>query len=230
MSKRFILPMLSMCMVGILSGPVRADDWSSTPINWNGMQQSGSGDCSPTVQQQQQANQIAQIDGATAIAKQFYDVLPPGSFNKLSCLDNLFNSGGLNLIFNPPSLTQVINMLKQAVCNVVNAEVQKVMQPLSQMLSSSGSLPLGQVIPGLNLGSLGMGISVSPSFGNSNGSLINTNINSVLSRPFGFNPAASPSLFGNSNAGGSSGPAITNSVIGGGDTSSLFGNSNGTSP
>ena len=94
------------------------------------------------------------------------------SFTGLSCIDRLFNSGGLNVIFNPPNLSQIINMLEQAICNKAQQMFSSLMQPVSQMLSqATGSLGGGQMLggggffPGISLSSLGGGINTSTGSG-----------------------------------------------------------------
>jgi hypothetical protein len=207
--------------------PAMAQSSASDPgISWNSMPQQSGADCSPSVRQQQQAMQVAQIDGSKAVANQFYDILPPGSFSQMSCLDRML--GGLNIIFNPPNLEDLLKMLADKVCNMAMQQVMKDIAPLSQRLN--GALPLGQVIPGLNLGSLGMGASVSPSFGNANGSLVNTNINSVLRQPFGFSQQQFPGLFGNGSASGSNGGSQSGSAGLFGNTGAANSNGSGSDP
>jgi hypothetical protein len=92
-----------------------------------------------------------------------------GTYGQASCLNNLLGNG-INIIFSPPTLDSLLNMLMQAACHEVQSLVSQAIQPLSQSVYQAFSL--NGLVPGLNLGSLGgsAGISVGPS---SSGGLLN---------------------------------------------------------
>jgi hypothetical protein len=86
-----------------------------------------------------------------------------GGYMKMSCIDRLFN-GGPSLIFNPPNLSSILNMLQNLVCAEANQMFSQLMQPISQALGQasamggSSMLGGGGFFPGLSLASLGGGI------------------------------------------------------------------------
>lgn len=72
----------------------------------------------------------------------------PGPFATTTCLDNLMTSGGLDIFFKPPSLDNILNMVKNLAC-------QQAGQIFASLLSGSGinasSLQPGEILAGLNL-------------------------------------------------------------------------------
>lgn len=58
---------------------------------------------------------------------------PSGSFGQYSCLSNIFNNG-LNVVFQVPSLSQILSELENAACTAVDGAIQQSLAPLSQSL------------------------------------------------------------------------------------------------
>lgn len=132
------------------------------------------GDCDPGVQRHQDQLTRAGIDNYTALAGNLYTPMPEGGFSGMSCLDRLMNSG-INGIFNIPSIEDILNQIANGLCAYGMNLVQQTMSSLSQSVSQS--IPLGEVIPGVNLGSIGGGFSVAPTMYNSSGNLVNVSAN-----------------------------------------------------
>jgi hypothetical protein len=135
--------------------------------------------CDPKVAEVEHKVKMDNVDGLTKLAQSNYTYLPPEGFTGLGCLDRLLRPG-INLMFAPPSLPDLLNRLASGVCNIAQQKFQSLMRPLNESMSKS--LPVGEVIPGVNLGSLGGMVSVS-SATNANG-LIQTNAGSAIN---GFN-------------------------------------------
>ena len=105
-----------------------------------------------------------------------------GTFGQASCLNNLIGSG-LNITFSPPNLDSILNMIEQAACHEVQSLLSQATQPLSASLYQAFSL--NGAVPGLNLGSIVGGASISVGQ-NSNGGLVNlTNGNTGASLSYG---------------------------------------------
>ena len=92
-----------------------------------------------------------------------------GTFGQASCLNNLIGNG-VNITFSLPSIDSILSMLEQAACHEVQSLVSQVTQPLSASVYKAFSL--NGLVPGLNMGSIlgGASISVGQS---SNGGLVN---------------------------------------------------------
>jgi hypothetical protein len=94
----------------------------------------------------------------------------PGSFASTTCLDKLMTSGGLDIFFKPPSLDNIIGMVKNLAC-------EQASQIFESLVGGSGlnasSLRPGEIMSGVNLGGNLLG-SLSGSSGGSGliGSLI----------------------------------------------------------
>ena len=138
------------------------------------------GDCSPVVQQQQQTLQQQTINSNLNLASNFYTPMP-STFSNMSCLDKLL-SGGLDIIFQPPNLSAIISAIENAVCakaqdlvNQAKAPIVAAISSATSSVSGSGSA-LGDIIPGVNIGSLTGGLSITQTGSNS----ITTNLGSVF--------------------------------------------------
>lgn len=79
------------------------------------------------------------------------------TFGQASCLDRL-NNLGINVIFGSAGIGDILGMIANAACNMATQLFSQVTQPLNQSLYRSYAL--GGVVPGLNLGSVGLGGSV----------------------------------------------------------------------
>ena len=76
---------------------------------------------------------------------------PTGSFGQYSCLNNIFNNG-LGVIFQVPSLSQILGELENAACTAVDSSISAALMPLSQsMFQNVGA-------DGFSAGALGMSI------------------------------------------------------------------------
>ena len=108
------------------------------------------------------------------------------SFAMASCLNNLMGSG-LNIIFSPMGLDQILNAIIAAACNMAMQLFSQVTQPINQSVYQAFSL--GNTLPpGLNPGSLGggMGMYIAPGAA-ANGGLINLNAGNYGS--YSMNPS-----------------------------------------
>lgn len=111
--------------------------------------------------------QAADVDAAEQLA---HKMIPFSAIKTeaQTCLPDL-NNLGLGLLFSIPSLSQIENSLKQAVCNVVSSYESKLesdVQPLYNTVSSalSGNGNLGD-IGGVSLGSIPVGVQVTSGSG-----------------------------------------------------------------
>lgn len=81
-----------------------------------------------------------------------------GTFGQASCLDRLTNSG-VNIIFGPPSLGDILGTLEQAACNMATQLFTQITAPLDQSVNQA--FDMNGLVPGLSLGSLGASASIS---------------------------------------------------------------------
>jgi hypothetical protein len=115
--------------------------------------------CDINVERHLARNSLEYIDRETELARQFYQPLPPGGFGGLSCLDRLLGAG-VNIIFSPPDIGSILSMIESRVCAIAQQHLDRVMQPLSRNLQTG--VDLDQMLPGIGLGRITAGISVSP--------------------------------------------------------------------
>lgn len=125
-----------------------------------------SGDCNPDIQQRQEDLTRQAIDQYTQMASTVYTPMPDGGFTGVSCLDRLLNSS-FDFMFNPPSIEALLAMLANNVCQFATNLVREATS--SALQSFSGAIPLGQIIPGISLGSLSGGMRIQPNIGGSGG-------------------------------------------------------------
>ena len=114
------------------------------------------GDCLPEIQAQQDQILRQHIDDSVNLATNIYPK-KSSSFSELSCLENIMNSG-TNIFFSPPGLDDLIGKLKSFACGAIDSQYYK----LTSSISMNSSIPLGEAVPGLNIGSIGGGFGVSP--------------------------------------------------------------------
>jgi hypothetical protein len=146
------------------------------------------------------------------------------SFGSLSCLDNILNSG-VDIFFQVPSLSQILSMLQNAICQAAQSAFNQAIQPItskmgqaSSMMSGNTGSALNGLVPGVNLGSIGGGVQLMQTNGGSNGP-VQTNLTSVLNGNGSY--GGQTGVFGGGSTGGSGSGA--NSLMNG-----LFGsNSSG---
>lgn len=168
-------------------------------------------DCAGDVASMQQQAQIAAITGNQTLAQQVI-LAPTESYGSMSCLDSILNMG-IDIFFGVPSLSQILDMIMNAICqaamSLVNQAKQTVMQKISTATGGltsglNGSLPLSNLMPGVNLGSINGGLYINPTSG-SNGFVTTNAISAIGASNFdvatsGINSAATNvvnGLFGN---------------------------------
>lgn len=133
------------------------------------------GDCLEAVKKQQEDIYRQYVDDSVQHATSIYEK-KSSSFGELSCLDNIMNSGA-DIFFSPPSLGDIVGKMKAAACGAVDAEFNNVKSAIGS--GTNASLPIGDLIPGVNLGSIGGGFSLSQSAPNTVNSNITSNVSKV---------------------------------------------------
>lgn len=118
----------------------------------NSLAASERGDCLPEIRAQQEQILRQHIDDSVNLATNTYPK-KSSSFSELSCLENIMNSGA-NIFFSPPGLDDLIGRLKSYACGAIDSEYYK----LTSSINMNTSLPLGEVVPGLNIDG-GFGVS-----------------------------------------------------------------------
>lgn len=156
-------------------------------------------DCDDEVARRQDMLREQKINDAVELAKSNYEnpMASIGGFAKGSCLDRLMNPS-LDGMFSPPNLSAILAMLEGFVCSQASNLMAQATAPLNRAIYQS--LPIGEVIPGVNLGSLsgGMGVRVNQGGAAGRGSYVNTNLSQVWSRGqtgFGAYGGQTPMLF-----------------------------------
>lgn len=129
------------------------------------------GDCSPAVQKQIADYQRQSIDDTHALAAQIFTP-PSEDYSTLSCLDSIMKSGpSISSVFGANSLSGILQQAVQSVCNMGTSFLQNEASKLATNVSSS--IPTGDIIPGVGLGTLSGGLSINPHIGG-NGSNLGT--------------------------------------------------------
>lgn len=72
----------------------------------------------------------------------------PGSFATTTCLDNLMQGGGLDIFFKPPSLDNILGMVKNLACQ----QASQIFNGLMGGVGGGAGLQVGELLPGVNLG------------------------------------------------------------------------------
>lgn len=107
-----------------------------------------SGECAPGVSSALDQQRERYIQAQADMATQNYSKRP-GSFASTTCLDKLMTSGGLDIFFKPPSLDNIIGMVKNLAC-------EQASQIFESLVGGSGlngaSLQPGEILSGINLG------------------------------------------------------------------------------
>lgn len=75
----------------------------------------------------------------------------PQSFAELSCLERLMNSV-MDVFFEPPGLPDLLGALENFICDKANEVFNEVSGHMAH--SFDESLPIGEIVPGVNLGSM----------------------------------------------------------------------------
>lgn len=172
------------------------------------------GDCDPIIEKRQEDLTRQSIDQYSQMASTLYTPMPAGGFTGVSCLDRLLSSS-LDFMFNPPSIEAILAMLANNACQFATSLVRQATSSLMQ--NFSGAIPLGQIIPGVSLGSLNGGMRIQPNIGGSGGGPLNLSMaggGAGLPRNYagywGGSPYAMPSygsMFGPGDYSGFSGSA-----------------------
>jgi len=97
------------------------------------------------------------------------------NFAMASCLNNLMGSG-LNIIFSPMGLQEILNAILAAACGMAMELFATVTQPINQTVYENFSMN-GILPPGMNMGDFGSGggMFLAPGAASGNGGLININ-------------------------------------------------------
>lgn len=74
----------------------------------------------------------------------------PGSFASTTCLNNLMQGGGLDIFFKPPSLDSILNMVMNLACEQASQIFDDLLG--GSGLNGGGSLNVGEILNGVNLG------------------------------------------------------------------------------
>lgn len=105
-------------------------------------------DCTPAVQSAIDKQRDAYIASYSDLASQNFS-RRPGTFAATTCLDNLMTQGGLDIFFKPPSLDNILNMVKNLACEQASQIFDGIM---SGSGINGGSLGGGNLLDGVQLG------------------------------------------------------------------------------
>lgn len=122
------------------------------------------GDCDTGIQRHQDETARLIVDNYQALAYDQYEPMPTGGFSGVSCLDRLLNSS-LDILFTSPSFDGLLSSIVNNLCSFATSMVRNAASSLSQ--SAMSSLPLGELVPGVNLGRLTGGGMIRPNIGGS---------------------------------------------------------------
>lgn len=136
-------------------------------------------ECLPGVQSALDTQRQQYIAGQQAMASQGYSKRP-GSFAETTCLDTLMQTGGLDILFKPPSLDSILGMVKNLACSQASQIFEKLNG--GGGLGNVTTLLPGEISPGVNLG--GMLSSIVGSSSSSNGGYSTSNVNTSLQKLF----------------------------------------------
>jgi hypothetical protein len=151
MDMRKVVGMVALAAIlGLPCVSAHAQTWGS------GASAPTSGDCDPAVQTQQDQAARTAMSNYANLASNLYKPMA-SNFETSSCLNNLMNSG-INIIFNPPSIDSILSGILNGLCQYAKGLVQQQLGSLTSSLS--GSIPMGSIIPGVNLGGLNSGFSI----------------------------------------------------------------------
>lgn len=137
-------------------------------------------ECLPGVQSAFDTQRQQYIAAQTAMASQGFS-RRPGSFAETTCLDTLMQSGGMDILFKPPSLDTILGMVKNLACSQASQIFEKLTGGNSG-LSNLTSLMPGEISSGINLN--GMLSSIVGSSTQVGGGFSTSNINTSLQNLF----------------------------------------------
>ncbi len=123
--------------------------------------------CDASIAGAQDTSRLNFISGRSALANQMFSPRP-SSFSNMTCLEKLFSFGNqsMDILFQPPSMSSLLGLIQNFACQAMSQYMGQAGSSFSSMLGSSfGGLGgginagaagggLGQIIPGVNIGSL----------------------------------------------------------------------------
>lgn len=134
--------------------------------------------CLPGVQTALANQRTQYIESQSSLASQGYSKRP-GNFATTTCLDTLMQTGGLDILFKPPSLDSILGMVKNLACKQATQIFDKLTG--GALSKISGLLP-GEISSGVNIG--GMITSVIGSSTSSSGIANTSSVNTSLRKLF----------------------------------------------
>lgn len=90
------------------------------------------------------------IAAQTSMANQGFS-RRPGSFAETTCLDTLMQNGGMDILFQPPSLDTILGMVKNLACAQASQIFEKLTGGGGGLSGVSSILKAGEIAPGINL-------------------------------------------------------------------------------
>ncbi|TLX16900.1 hypothetical protein [Rhizobium sp. MHM7A] len=134
--------------------------------------------CVAGVQTALDQQRTSYIASQTSLASQGFS-RRPGSFAETTCLDTLMQTGGLDILFKPPSLDSILGMVKNLACKQATQIFDRL---TGGGLDNLTSLLPGEISSGINLsGSLSSVIGSSTQVG---GTLDTSNVSTSLRKLF----------------------------------------------
>lgn len=127
--------------------------------------------CDTSVASAQDTSRLNFISGRAALANQSFSQ-KPSSFKQMTCLEKLFSFGNqsMDILFQPPSMSSLLGLIQNFACQAMSQYIGQAGGSFSSMLGQSfGGLGgginagagggmmgggLGQIIPGVNIGSM----------------------------------------------------------------------------
>lgn len=126
--------------------------------------------CDSSVASAQDTSRLNFISGRAALANQSFSQRP-SSFKQMTCLEKLFSFGNqsMDILFQPPSMSSLLGLIQNFACQAMSQYIGQAGGSFTSMLGQSfGGLGgginagagstmgggLGQIIPGVNIGSM----------------------------------------------------------------------------
>lgn len=126
--------------------------------------------CDASVASAQDTSRLNFISGRAALANQSFSQ-KPSSFKQMTCLEKLFSFGNqsMDILFQPPSMSSLLGLIQNFACQAMSQYIGQAGGSFTSMLGQSfgglggginsgagGSLGggIGQIIPGVNIGSM----------------------------------------------------------------------------
>lgn len=112
--------------------------------------------CAPEVASVLETQRQSYIAANTDLASQNFSQRP-GSFASTTCLDNLMKTGGMDIFFKPPSLDNILSMVKNLACEQASQIFSSIMS--GGGINGGGALNPGEILKGIDLGQM---VSITP--------------------------------------------------------------------